>query len=60
MNDSLAGSNIDVFAKPVKGVSPWAAHNGERSVTFGTPWIRTLPSCMIDIPLQKHIPVYGR
>ena len=60
MKDSLVpGSKIEVFAKPVKGISPLAPLRQGDPYPLVPPLIKTLPSCMIDMPLQNMSHVVG-
>src|ERR1700690_246489 len=52
-NDSVPGSKIEVLGRPVNGISPWTPTTARAPYTFVPPLINTLPSCIIDMPLQN-------
>ena len=52
-NDSVPGSNIAVLTKPVNGTSPCTPTTSRDPYALVPPLISTLPSCMIDMPLQN-------
>src|SRR4029077_14699987 len=59
MNVSVEGSKTEAFGRPVNGMSAWGPTHASASELLVPPLIRTLPSCMTDIPLQNMSQLVG-
>src|SRR6202011_4339580 len=58
-NDSVPGSKIEALGRPVNGTSPWTPTTARDPYPLVPPLISTLPSCIIDMPLQNMSQLVG-